>query len=324
MKYYLCQTDNLKNNMKVIHPENIVFSGGGIKGIAYLGAVRALEILGIAKGIKKYAGASAGMIIASLLAIGMDANELYQQMMVIDFKDFLEEIRVNLEEIKDNPKVLMEPITSALVIYDEVFNKGLSDGSYFERWLTRMFKLKGFDEKTTYRQLYQVTGKELHCVLCNVNYGKTVIANHETMPNMPVVSSVKASMSIPFIYQPFEWDGDIYVDGGTMYNYPIEIFDEGCPADKTLGFILSSKENILRPKRREDNNLWQHIACVYEAVRNVANEYCFRAGNEYRTVFIDHKHIGTLDFDLTKEEKELLYNEGYQATLKFINSNYIG
>ncbi|PKM96076.1 MAG: hypothetical protein CVU84_04575 [Firmicutes bacterium HGW-Firmicutes-1] len=318
MKYYLCRTDGLETRKHVITPENLVFSGGGIKGIAYLGAIRALEETGVIQGVKRYSGASAGMIIAALLAIGMKEKELYRQMIAIDFKSFLEESRVKIEMLADDPKMLLEPMTSAMVLYDEVVYRGLCDGSYFTKWLIHMFKRKGFDGKTTYKQLYEATGKELHCVLCNLNYGKTVIANHEDTPDMPVVASVRASMSIPFIYRPFEWKEDIYVDGGTMYNYPIEIFDEGCPADNTLGFILSSKNDILTPSRREDKNLWQHIACTYEAVRNVANEYCFRGGNEYRTVFIDHKHINTLDFDLTYEEKEMLIKEGYQATYTYI------
>lgn len=318
MKYYLCGSNNLDNEKPITNPVNLVFSGGGIKGIAYLGAIRALEELGIMQGVHKYAGASAGMIIAALLSIGMNANELYRYMMAVNFKEFLEESRIDIEHLADNPKILLEPLTSAIVLYDEVFYRGLSDASYFTRWLTHMFKKKGFDDKTTYKQLFDSTGKELYCVLCNLNYGKTVIANHESTPNMPVIASVRASMSIPFIYRPFEWEGDIYVDGGTMYNYPIEIFDEGCPVDNTLGFILSSKQDIITPKRREDENLWQHIACVYEAVRNVAYEYCFRGGNEYRTVFIDHKHINTLDFDLTQEEKEMLYNEGYRATYGYM------
>lgn len=319
MKYYLCNTNDINNKEPVIHPENLVFSGGGIKGIAYIGAIKALEELNIMSGVYRYAGSSAGMIIATLLTIGMNGNDLYRYMMDIDFKYFLEETKVDIEALADNPKTLLEPLTSATVLYDEVFYRGLSDGSYFAKWLTYMFKKKGFDDRTTYKQLFRATGKELHCVLCNLNYGKSVIANHEATPNMPVIASVRASMAIPFIYRPFEWEGDTYVDGGTMYNYPIEIFDEGCPSDYTLGFILSSKEEILTPKRRENENLWQHIVGVYEAVRNVANEYCFRGGNEYRTVFIDHKHINTLDFNLTHNEKEMLYWEGYRATHKYIN-----
>jgi len=319
VKYYLCKANDINNEKKVTHPQNLVFSGGGIKGIAYIGAIKALEEMNMMTDVHRYAGSSAGMIMAALLAIGMNSKELYQNMMGLNFSEFLEETKVDIEELADNPKTLLEPLTSAMVIYDEVFYRGLSDGSYFLKWLTHMFKKKGFNERTTYKALYQSTGKELYCVLCNLNYGKTVIANHETTPNMPVIASVKASMSIPFIYRPFEWEGDIYVDGGTMYNYPIEIFDEGCPVEHTLGFILSSKQDILSPKRMEDENLWQHIACVYEAVRNVANEYCFRVGNEYRTIFIDHQHVNTLDFSLTYAEKEMLYKEGYQATYQYIH-----
>lgn len=321
MKYYLCQTEDINNRKPVLYPKNLVFSGGGIKGIAYIGAINALEELNVMQNVEKYAGSSAGMIIAALLAIGMDSKDLYRNMMAINFEKFLEETKVDIEEIADNPMILLEPITSAKVIYDEVFFRGLSDGSYFTKWLIQMFKKKGFNDKTTYEKLYRVTGKALHCTLCNLNYGKTIIANYKTTPNMPIIASIRASMSIPFIYRPFEWQGDIYVDGGTMYNYPIEIFDEDCPSDDTLGFILTSKEDILNPKRKDNDNLWQHIVCVFDAITNVANEYCFRGGNEYRTIFINHRNINTMDFGLTQSEKEMLYKEGYKATLNYMNNN---
>lgn len=56
--------------------ENLVFEGGGSKGHAYSGAVKALEELGLVSQIKRFAGASAGAMTASLLAVGYDSKDL--------------------------------------------------------------------------------------------------------------------------------------------------------------------------------------------------------------------------------------------------------
>jgi len=64
---------------KTTTPESLVFSGGGIKGLAYVGAIKALEEKQLFQNVKRFAGASAGAITAALLAIGMGADELDEQ-----------------------------------------------------------------------------------------------------------------------------------------------------------------------------------------------------------------------------------------------------
>ena len=60
--------------------ECLVFKGGGAKGTIYPGAIRALEDAGIMPHIKRFAGASAGACVASLLAIGLSAKQLYREL----------------------------------------------------------------------------------------------------------------------------------------------------------------------------------------------------------------------------------------------------
>lgn len=313
------QIDSLEKKPFVTTPENLVFSGGGIKGLAYLGVIKALEAKSLASGIVGYGGASVGAITAALLAIGMKADELKGHMMAANYNLFLKRSNVNIEALADNPRRLLDPRIGGVVAFDELFHKGLCDGTFFKKWLTRLFTAKGFSAATTYKDLYEATGKVLKVVLCNVQYGKTVIASHENTPKMPVVDSVRASIAIPLIYWPFEWEGDLYIDGSTMYNYPIELFDKEFSQEKTLGFLLTTKKHVINPERKDDQDLWQHISLLYEALMNVDNEYCFRLGNQKRTIFIDTKGIDILEFNAPKEEKEKLIQEGYNATIQYFN-----
>jgi len=306
---------------KTIMPESLVFSGGGIKGLAYVGAIKALEEKQLFQNVKRFAGASAGAITAALLAIGMGADELDEQMSSVDFSTFLKKSNVDIEALVDKPSeefILKGPE----VIFDEVTKRGLCDGSVFIQWLTSMFKLKGFDEATTFAQLYEKTGNELIVVLCYANCSKTVLAcyKNEEMANMPIVTAVRGSMSIPFVFQPLIWNNNTYVDGGTMYNYPIEVFDEEVSPSKSLGFILSTQSSVLTPERREDNGILSHLACIYDAIMNVSYEYCFRMENHHRTVFIDPAGIGTLDFKLTEDQKKSLKDNGYKATMDYFEN----
>lgn len=319
MVFYNPKVTAINSEGKVAAPESLVFSGGGIKGLAYAGVIRALEEKQLFQNVKRFAGASAGAITAALLAIGMNGDELDKQLSTVDFSTFLQKSNVDIEGLADNPLELLSLRVGPAIIFDEVSKKGLCDGSVFVQWLTAMFKLKGFDDTTTFAQLYEKTGNELSVVLCYVNCSKTVIASHksEETANMPIVTAVRGSMSIPLVFEPLSWNNNLYVDGGTMYNYPIEVFDEDTSPDKTLGFILSTQSSVLTPPRKEDNGILSHLGCIYEAIMNVSYEYCFRMGNQHRTIFIDPAGIGTLDFKLTDDQKETLKNNGYDATLEY-------
>lgn len=320
MKLYNPKITETKVEDKVTAPECLVFSGGGIKGLAYVGAIKALEEKKLFQKVKRFAGASAGAITAALLAIGMNADELDEQMSNVDFATFLQKSNVDIEELVDKPIEFC--LKAPAVIFDEATKKGLCDGSVFVQWLTSMFKLKGFDETTTFTQLYEKTGNELVIVLCYANCSKTVLACHqnEETENMPIITAVRGSMSIPFVFEPLTWNSNTYVDGGTMYNYPIEVFDEEISPRKTLGFILSTQSTVLTPPRKEDDGILSHLACIYDAIMNVSYEYCFRMENHHRTIFIDPADIGTLDFKLNEDQKKSLKDNGYEATMNYFEN----
>lgn len=302
---------------KVVDPKNLVFSGGGIKGIAYCGAIKALSDLGLLEGVDRYAGSSAGAITAFLLAIGMKPDEIQKQMTSVDFSTFLQKSQVNIQKLARHPEELLNPITAIEFITGEINHKGLCDVSVFYKWLVSMLKLKKYNEDITFSDLYDKTKKELYVTLCNVNYAKTVIANRINTPKMPVALAVRASMSIPFVFRPLIWEGDTYVDGGTMYNYPIEVFDEISAPDKTVGFVLSTEEHVINPARKPDDNIIQHIERFFDSIMNVSYEYCFRLGNDIRTIFTDTSGVGTLDFSISDAQKKQLYDNGYHSTIEY-------
>ncbi len=312
---------------KSLDPEeitNLVFSGGGIKGLAYAGALEALEELNVLNNITRIAGASAGAITAGLLSVGFTPYEIKQELKKQNFADFLDSYdgTVNLpkviKEIKDGTFDIKKNLPMLLYIFgDEVSHYGICMGNEFRKWLVDRFTEKGFNENTTFQQLYEQKQIELFVVMCNSNYSKTVIANHETYPDLSIVDAIKASMSIPFVFSPDTIEGNQYVDGGTMYNYPVDIFDDDTAKGATLGFILSSRDTIFNPPRREINNLGNLIEGIFNAIMNVSYESIFRTGNAHRTVFIDCGDIGTLDFDLDESQKNALVESGKDATLQY-------
>ncbi|MCX8130501.1 MAG: patatin-like phospholipase family protein [Clostridia bacterium] len=315
--------------------ENLVFSGGGTKGVAYVGVLRILDQMGVSQKIKRYAGASAGAITAALLAIGMSTDDI-EKNLPTSFMKFLDPEKGNTDDIIKELERIGKIIGGSIDIWDifkviwskglildpEKAHMGLFQGIAFLNWLKGCFESKKLPGDITFKQLYDKTGKELHLMLCNSNYGKTLVANHINTPDMPVTLAVRCSMAIPFFFYPMTYNGDLFVDGGTMYNYPIEIFDSITNPECTLGFILSTASSVLWPERSADNNLAQHIGRVLGAFMNVSYEYCFREGNASRTVFIDPADVSAINFNLTPEQIKALKENGRKAAITFFQSKY--
>jgi len=70
---------------------NLVFEGGGVKGIAYVGALQVLEERGILPGIQRVGGTSAGAITALLLGLGYALSEIEKILRELNFRNFLDD-----------------------------------------------------------------------------------------------------------------------------------------------------------------------------------------------------------------------------------------
>ncbi len=311
--------------------ENLIFSGGGILGLAYGGSAKAMEEAGVTAGIKRYAGSSAGAINATLLAIGFTADQMSAEMKTVNFGKFLD----SWTDKVDVEKVILELMSGtfdwwdlanywriAMMAQDYWQQKGMCKGDAFRLWLVELMKRKGFDESTTFAILHERTGKELNITLCDVHYARTVIANHVNTPNLRIVDAVRASMSIPAVFSPLLYNSDLYVDGGTMYPYPVDLFDRTSNWASTMGFILLKKEAVLNPVRADIKNTLDFTLRLKDCYVSVSFDFIFRreAQNEKRTVFIDTFGVSPMAFSLTDAQKEQLYQSGYKATKAYLQS----
>jgi NTE family protein len=77
--------------MMAYHFRNLVFEGGGVKGIAYVGAMQVLEEEGILQDIKRVGGTSAGAINATLFALGFTNIQVRNILKKLDFNNFMDE-----------------------------------------------------------------------------------------------------------------------------------------------------------------------------------------------------------------------------------------
>ncbi|XP_021360664.1 uncharacterized protein LOC110455070 isoform X1 [Mizuhopecten yessoensis] len=206
--------------------ENIVFEGGGSKGMAYCGAVRVLENIGLFPQIKRFAGTSAGAITAALLSAGYNSHDIETFMKNDLSKNFMLDGSFLWRWFTCLPRFIL--------------GYGLSPATQINEWLGDKLRNKTGSADVTFEQLYDRTGKELCVVVTNVNNMSEEYCHPKTTPDMPVRLAVLMSMSIPGMFQVVKYNhnarasSNMYIDGGILCNFPIHCFD---------GWWLSMKPN---------------------------------------------------------------------------------
>ncbi|MCW8846446.1 MAG: patatin-like phospholipase family protein [Gammaproteobacteria bacterium] len=311
---------------------NLVFEGGGVKGVAYLGALEVLEKRGILGQIKRVAGASVGGLNALLLSLGYSPAETRKILWKLDFRNFLDD---DWGLVRDTRRF--------------VRSFGWYKGDFFRHWVGELIRAKVGASDATFRDLSEHGCLDLSLVVTNLATGFSEICSLEHTPNMPVADAMRMTISIPLFFTAVPGKGhDLYVDGGLLRNYPVKLFDrekylpEDCrerhsfateyyasdnagrrPGSsayvynkETLGFRLDAREKINvfrdagRPRRRKINDLFDYVSSVVNTVLDVQQTVHLHSDDWQRTIYIDSLGVGTLDFKLKAAQKASLVEQG--------------
>jgi len=267
-------------------PLALVMKGGGIKGLAYIGALAELTKYYT---FNRFIGTSAGAITAVLLAGGYTTEELKSILKEKDFKEFFD---ANI----------------IVAFFNLVFHQGLYRAGTVTKWLDDLLaaKLKSPARVTLGALPFRAT---IYASRRNKDALIFDGRDPETSGKFAAYAA-RSSMAIPFVFTPAK-DEDMNVfDGGLRHNYPIQEL----LANDTQGFIgLYLGPKVYEGKAKPDSvlsdlsNIFLEATDV-EALQRYAD----------RTVMIDTRPISVLDFGLTDQEKGFLLKEGRAAALEFL------
>lgn len=302
-----------------------VFEGGGVKGIAFAGAIKVMEDYGYTW--RNLAGTSAGAIVSSLIAVGYKANEIKNLMEELDYK-----------------KITDKRLTPLLNLG---INKGLYKGDYIREWLDEKlyekmknkigekraikFKdliIKGEKENLLNNPKYKRKYK-LHIIAVDVTRGKMLILPEDIAyygidpDEFDVSLAIRMSMSIPMYFEPVvikNGEEKFYiVDGGVMSNFPVWLFDtQGEPEWPTIGFRLLDFKK--KDKNNKITNTFNYLTAVVETLlKNDINQEIVKMDN-LRTIDIDYLGIKTTDFKISEEKIQELYCSGEECAKEFLRT----
>lgn len=296
-------------SVKALDYENLVIEGGGVLGIAYLGAIKELYDDKSIEKATSFAGSSIGSLVATILAIRCKYDKL-------------EEIILNLDlgEFKDRSWIVPD--------IARFFNKfGFYKGDKLLSFIKEILKENTGNENITFKELYEKYKTKLVITGTNISKGNVSYFNIEKTPDMPIALANRISCSVPYFFQSVLYNDDYYVDGGVLHNYPIDVFDKPlgsnkCINTKTLGLKLISESDANMEKgfltpvtdlKSFTQNLITSLQCQALKVHIKTDDY-------KRTVCIYTGKLSFLDFNLTNEQKLILVNEGSKAIKLFKNN----
>ena len=169
---------------------NLVMEGGGVRGIAYGGALQELDKQGILRGIVRVGGTSAGAIQAALLAVGYSPDE------IVDVVN-----RTPVQRLNDGRMMFVGGSTRLLKQY------GWYRGDQLTRYLTELVARKTQRPNLTLSELHALAQqhpgqyRDLYTTGTNLTLQRSQVFSYETHPDMRVADAVRISMSIPLYYR---------------------------------------------------------------------------------------------------------------------------
>ncbi|SEP73758.1 patatin-like phospholipase family protein [Piscibacillus halophilus] len=288
-----------------------VFSGGGIKAFAFLGALAECDRLGIK--FERVAGASAGALIAALIAAGYRHQEIKK---IID--------TVNTEKFLDpHPVAKKVPIIKWLWLY---FSLGLYQGKYIEKWIDDLLRAKGI-------RTFSDVDQSLYIIGADITNGRIAVFPDDLEPvygikpeTFPVSKAVRISISIPYFFRPIKIIGpgskqNMFIDGGTLSNFPYWIFKQKKLAQPrpTLGIKLSAEESPVPDQ--PINNAFDMLPAIVSTMIQAHDSRHISNSEAKNIMFIPiDEDIKATDFDLKQKDKDYLYHLGEESANTFFQT----
>lgn len=271
-----------------------IFGGGAIRGVSYIGAIQALDELGIS--INTLAGSSVGAIFAGLLAVGYNAEEIKGMFLKVNY-DLFRDIHIGL---------------------GKAF--ALSKGEVFLEWVREMIERKFYGENYKKGENPTVKFKDLQKDLVIIttdltNFKCKEFSKAET-PDFEVATAIRISSSMPGLMTPIFYENAELVDGDLQKSWPLW---------KLSDTLNNSTERILEFRLEGDydkdgKNAIDYLNTVYSCVTSIATKNVVKMYghyDKYDFVTINTGDVLIVDFNISQEKRTDLMNVGYVQTMDY-------
>lgn len=273
-----------------------LFGGGAVRGVSYVGALKALEELNISP--KTIAGSSVGAVFGGLLAVGYNAIEINEIFMKISFELFRD---IHFGFGKDF---------------------ALSKGEIFLDWIRDLIEQKYYGDNYAKGENAPVTFADLSknfVVIATdlTNFQYKEFSKNKT-PDFEIAYAIRISSTMPGLMKPVEEGGALLVDGDLQKSWPLwRLSPSLCPNEgRVLEFRLEGDYE------GKGKNAINFMNTIYSCVTSLATDFIietYGCRDKFDYVKLNTGSVVVVDFNLSQDKREELINIGYQQTLDYFN-----
>lgn len=283
----------MNNNFKY----TCLFGGGAIRGVSYIGAIKALEELGINP--TTLAGSSVGSIIAAFLAVGYTAEELREIFLKVNF-DLFKDISIGLGPIF-----------------------ALSKGEVFLEWVRELIEKKFYGDKykkgTNRAVTFKDIDKNLVIITTNLsNFECKEFSRFET-PDYEIASAVRISCCMPGLMKPIEYNKTLLVDGDLQKSWPMWKLSKNLQLndERILEFRLEGYYNT------NDISGIDYANAVYSCMTAMSTSFItniYADKDKFDYIVLNTGDIVVVDFNIAESKRLELIESGYKQTMCYFST----
>ncbi len=280
----------------------LVLSGGGAKGIAHVGVIKALEDNEIP--IDYVTGTSMGAIVGSLYSCGWSPQEMIQFFTSRDFQNWSKGVisptlTYYINDPVPSPKWVtlnVNPKDTTGVV-SQILPAYLVSPLPMNIEFLKLYSPYSLQSRENFNELFV----PFRCVASDVYHKHKIVFKDGDLG-----TAVRASMSFPFVFKPIEIGGVLVYDGGIYDNFPVDVMEQDFNPDFIIGVSVSSPD-----KKPKEGDIYSQLEDMI--IQN--NNYTLPAdkGVKIQVPVLDY---GVLEFD----KAQTIYEIGYQTGMAMVDS----
>ena len=262
--------------------------------MAHVGALIELSKHVPIHAIKEWMGVSAGSLVAMCLCIGFTLEELLEFCVRFDF--------THIKEMDSVPGWIL--------------HFGMDTGERLHRLIQACLHVKGLSSEFTFQECFTQFGLCLRIVATDLNDAAPVIFSPTTTPHYCIADAVRASMSVPYYFQPFicPESGHYLVDGGVISNHPLFVLPDE-EHRRTLSILIrTSIEKIENAAEMEMDEFMMRPLNIVLIEKSKMESRFYDA----RCIQIMLGELNILDFSMEDDTKQMIIQKGKEAVVQFM------
>lgn len=261
--------------------ETLVVSGGGMKGVATLGAVVALKRSGTLKHVKRVVGTSAGALVAAALATDRASLKVLE----------------TLADLRYKPDIDLSNLLATF---------GLDSGRHLDQWISVLLGGKSY----TFLQVRQRHGMDLVVCATNLTERRPMYFGPDSTPDMDVAKALRMSCTIPLYFSAISHEGKVFVDGAVSDNFPLPWAADKYGGRNVLGICFQPRESD--PGRSIEEYVGALLECSTRR---------YYDPDDRRVLQLDTGARSAFEFAMSRRNMKKLYLSGARQARDWIKKN---